>query len=156
MKSLVQGYINHSKAVGALYCIIPSVSWFASMMALVEFREIYLLRLGLAVVAGGAMAAFVNAYGVRMWLVKHRSADGPATILDGAAIGAAVGFGIALLPPLTSLIGTNHPEEAKLFIIGAWAITTFNGAVIGAVLSAIGIKHVDRARPAGSGEAPRS
>ena len=59
-------------------------------------------------------------------------------------MGAAVGMGIVLLPPLSSLIATNHPEDAKVFIICSWLAGIIVGGLIGAILASIGIKYVDR------------
>jgi len=147
MKRLCDLYIRRARLIGALFCIVPAVAWFTLMMFVVPFREVYLLRLGLAVVVGGWIASRLNEYGVRMWLIKHRSKDGPATVADGALIGAAVSLGITILPPLTCLIATNHPEEAKVFIICAWLSSIVTGTVIGSVLAVGGVKHVSRSEP---------
>jgi len=144
MKRLCDGYIRNAKLIGTLYCIVPTLLWFGTMMATVPFREIYLLRLALAIVVGGYVAANANAYGVKLWLIKHQSKEGPATALDGAIVGGCVGMAIMLLPPLTSLIATNHLEQAKWFIIGVWLVGIFNGVWIGAVAGGIGQKHVAR------------
>ena len=79
-----------------------------------------------------------------MWLTKHRSDSGPGTILDGSLNGAAIGIGSALLPDLTSLIGTNHLEMAKTFIIVTYISSAFWGGVIGGVVAAIGFKYISR------------
>ncbi len=155
MKDLCEMYIRRTKVFGALYSIVPTVVWFAVMMAYVPFRTVYLLRLVLALGVGGYVGARANDYGVRMWLLKHRSKEGPASVCDGALIGAAVGTAIVLLPPLTSLIATNHPEEAKAFIICSWLVGIAFGALLGAVLASIGIKHLDRpTEPAAAKEGP--
>jgi hypothetical protein len=130
-------YINRAKLVGALYCIVPWVAGFAGMFCTLPFREVYLLRLGLVVVIGGSVAAWLHQYGVRLWLIKHRSAEGPATLVDGAMIGAAVGVGIQTLPSLTILIGTNHADEAKTLIIGMWVAGIVIGALIGLLMASI-------------------
>jgi hypothetical protein len=114
------------------------------MFLTIPFREVYLLRLGLCLVFGSAIAAYLNRYGVETWLCKHHNVSGPATIIDGVLIGAAVGIGSALLPTLTVFIRTNHPETAKTFVIIGYLSVIFVGAVIGGVLAAIGRKYVSR------------
>ncbi len=111
-------------------------------MSLVSFREVYLLRLALSLLLGGWIAARINDYGVRLWLIKHRSQECPATIADGILIGAGVGMGTTFLPPLTSLIATHHPEEAKLLIIVSWAAGIVFGGIIGGLLALIGLKYL--------------
>jgi hypothetical protein len=44
---------------------------------------------------------------------------------------------------LTSLIGTNHPEQAKTFIIISTAGATIIGGCFGATLGTIGRKNLD-------------
>ncbi|OGP69037.1 MAG: hypothetical protein A2170_06245 [Deltaproteobacteria bacterium RBG_13_53_10] len=143
MKRLCEWYILHAKLIGAFYCWIPTIAWFVVMMFFFSFRKAYLLRLGLALLLGGCISAWINDYGVRLWLTKHRSKEGPATIGDGFLIGAGVGIGINLLPPLTSLIATNHPEQAKLFIIVSWSAGIVFGGLIGGMLASIGQKYLD-------------
>ena len=144
MKRLCDLYIRRVTVIGALYCIIPTLVWFLIMFAQVAFRQVYLVRLVLSLVVGGAFAALVNRYGLSLWLAKHRSKDGPATVADGMLIGAAVGLGTALVPPLTGLIRSNHIEMAKTFIICAWLLAAVIGAIIGGILASIGVNHVDR------------
>lgn len=143
MNRLCEIYIRHAKLIGAFYCWVPAVAWFTIMMFVVPFREVYLLRLVLVLVAGGYVAARLNDYGVHLWLIKHRSKDGPATIVDGILIGAGVGIGTTFFPPIASLIGTRHPEEAKLFIIIVWAVGIVFGGIIGGMLASIGRKYLD-------------
>lgn len=156
MKRLCDFYIRHAGLIGASYCAIPALVWIIGTSLFVGFREVYLLRLGLCLVSGCTIAACLNRYGVQTWLCKHRSVSGPATIIDGALAGGAIGIGSALLPTLSALIRTNHPEMAKTFIIVTYLSATFAGIVIGAVLAAIGRKYVDRTSPAGSETAPDS
>jgi hypothetical protein len=143
MKRICEFYIRWAKLIGALYCILPTLAWFTAMLHLVPFRAIYLLRLVLVVVFGGPIAALVNEYGVHLWLIKHRSREGPATTLDGALIGAGVGMGITYLPPLTSLIATHHPEQAKFFILACWSAGIILGGLSGSLLAMIGSKYLD-------------
>lgn len=137
-------YIRRARLVGALYCIVPSIAWFVGGLCRVPFREVYLLRLGLAVVVGGCIAAWLHGYGVKLWLIKHRSGQGPADAWDGGLIGAAVGVGIQILPALTNLIATNHPDEAKTVIIGIWLVAILIGALNGTVLASIWARYVSR------------
>jgi hypothetical protein len=146
MQGFGESYIRHARLAGALFCIVPAVAWFVGGLCLVPFREVYLLRLGLSVVVGGCAAAWLHEYGVKIWLIKHRSADGPAKAVDGAVIGAAVGIGIQILPALTNLIATNHPEEAKAVIIGIWLASIGIGAVVGSVLAAVWGRYVSTSR----------
>jgi hypothetical protein len=112
------------------------------MFVLLPFRGVYVLRAVLALTVGSGVGFYLNRFGLSLWLAKHRSEHGPATSVDGMLVGAAIGFGIALLPALTSLIGTNHLEEAKSFIILSWIGAAANGACFGAVLGAIGRRHI--------------
>jgi hypothetical protein len=144
MKRLCDLYIRHAGLIGAIFCIIPTLVWFIGMFLTIPFREVYLLRMGLCLIIGSAIAAYLNRYGVETWLCRHRSAGGPATIVDGILIGAAVGIGSALLPALTSFIKTNHPEEAKTFVIISYLSVIIVGSVIGGILAAIGRKYLSR------------
>jgi hypothetical protein len=143
MNRLCEIYIRHAKLIGASYCWVPTVVWFAAMMFIVPFREVYLLRLAIVLVAGGYVAARLNEYGVHLWLIKHRSKDGPATVVDGILIGAGIGIGTTFLPPIASLIATHHPEEAKVFIIVSWAAGIVFGGILGGILARIGRKYLD-------------
>jgi hypothetical protein len=143
MKRLCEWYILHAKLMGAIYCWIPTIAWFGMMMFVVSFREVYLLRLAVALLLGGTIAAWINDYGVRLWLIKHRSQQGPATVMDGILIGAGVGTGTTFIPPITSLIATNHPEEAKLLILVSWSGGVVFGGLIGGMLASIGRKVLD-------------
>ena len=142
MKRVCDFYIRQAGLIGAIYCAIPALIWFIATSLFVPFRGIYLLRLALCLVFGCTIAAYLNRYGLEIWLCKHRSVSGPARILDGALVGAAVGIGSALLPSLSALIRTNHPEMAKTFVIVTYLSATFVGAVIGTMLAAIGRKYI--------------
>lgn len=148
MNRLCESYIRRAKLIGAFYCWIPTIAWFGAMMFVVPFRGVYVLRLVLSLLVGGLIAAWINDYGVRLWLVKHRSQEGPATVRDGILIGAGVGIGTTLLPPLTSLISTHHPEEANLLILVAWGAGIVFGGVIGGLLASIGRKYLPPAKGA--------
>ncbi len=144
MKRLCEFYIRHAGWIGAMFCAVPVMVWFAAMLLLIPFREVYLLRLGLCLVVGAPIGAYMNRYGVNAWLCKHRSPQGPGTLVDGMLIGAGIGVGSALLPVLTALIKSNHLEEAKTFIIASYLSVAMLGAVVGMVLAAIGRKYIDR------------
>ncbi len=113
------------------------------MVLFVPFREVYLLRLALCLAVGCPIGAYLNRYSVDMWLLKHRSSQGPAKIIHGTLNGAAVGIGTALLPALTSLISTNHPEMAKTFIIVSYVASASLGAIVGTAFAAVGRKYIN-------------
>ena len=148
MNRLCEIYIRRTKLIGIFYCAVPVIAWFVGMMCLVSFRGVYLLRLALSLAVGCYIAARLNDYGVRLWVLKHRSKEGPATVMDGFLMGAGVGVGINIIPPLTSLIGTNHPEEAKLLILLSWLAGIVVGGLIGAILASAGRTYVVRESPA--------
>jgi phosphate/sulfate permease len=85
----------------------------------------------------------LNRYGVEIWLCKHRSTNGPATILDGILVGAAIGIGSALLPTLSVLISSSNLERAKTIIIVTYLLVAFVGGVFGFVLARIAQKYID-------------
>jgi hypothetical protein len=151
MQRFSEAYIRHARLGGALYCIVPAVIWFVVFYFLIPFRSVYLLRLGISVVLGGYVAAWLPAYGVKMWLIKHRSPAGPATAVDGAVIGAAVGGSIQVIPALTNFIATNHPDEIKGTVIVIWLSALAIGAVIGSSTSAILGRSVSRSVDGASG-----
>ena len=144
VKRVCAVYIRHAGLIGALYAIVPVALWFGLCLIFIPFREVYLLRLVLSLLVGGGMGAYLNRFGLKLWLLKHRSTEGPATVLDGALIGGAIGAGIALLPPLTALIGSNDLEVAKTFIIVSWLAACFLGLIIGGTLAVFGRAHVER------------
>ena len=142
MKKLTDLYIKRAGLVGLLHCALPSFGWFLSMVLFVPFREVYLFRLALCLAVGCPIGAYLNRYSVDMWLLKHRSGQGPGKIIHGTLNGAAVGIGTALLPALTSLISTNHPEMAKTFIIVSYVASASLGAIIGTTFAAVGRKYI--------------
>jgi hypothetical protein len=143
MKKLCDLYIKRAGFVGVIHCALPSFGWFVSMLLFVPFREVYMLRLALCLAVGCPIGAYLNRYSVNMWLLKHYSDSGPAKIIDGTLNGAAVGIGTALLPALTSLISTNHPEMAKTFIIASYVASALVGGIIGTLFAAVGSKHIN-------------
>mgnify|MGYP000994338367 CR=1 FL=1 len=144
IRHLCDLYVRRAGIIGAFYCAVPTAAWFLGMFATLPFREIYVLRMGIALVAGCAMAALANRFAVDMWAAKHRSPAGPGSVLDGLLLGAASGWGTALVPPLTSLIASNHLEQAKAFVIVAWLSSAAIGAVVGGILAAVGRRHLPR------------
>lgn len=144
VQRLADLYIKRAGLIGSLYGIIPVILWFSFMFVLIPFREVYVLRLVLSLVIAGASGAYLNRYGLTLWLIKHNSRLGPGTVADGMLIGAAIGFGTALISPLTSLIGSHHVEEAKWFIIFSWLLAVFIGFVWGGIITAIGGKRINR------------
>ncbi len=144
MKRLCYSYIRHAGIIGAIYCAIPSIAWFVVMIVFEPFRAVYVLRIFLCLTFGCAIAAFLNQWGLDMWLIKHRGQDGPATVSDGTLTGAAIGVGSGLLPPLSSLILTNHLEMAKTFIIVTYLCSALVGGVFGTFYAVVGRKYIDR------------
>jgi hypothetical protein len=142
MKKLCDLYINRAGLVGIFHCAFFSIVWFAYVFFAAPFREVYLLRLGLCLLIGCPIGAYLNRHSVDAWLAKHRGNTGPAKIIDGAVNGAEVGMGTALLPALTALISTHHPEMAKTFIIAVYVASAFLGAIIGTLFAAIGRKYI--------------
>ena len=142
MKKLCDLYIKRAGLVGVFHCALPAFGWFVSMLLFVPYRDVYLLRLVLCLAVGCPIGAYLNRYSVEMWLVKHRSDTGPAKIFDGTLNGAAVGIGTALLPALTALISTNHPEMAKTFIIVSYIAAALIGGIIGSMFAAVGRTYI--------------
>jgi hypothetical protein len=138
MKKICDLYIKRAGLVGVFHCAFPAFGWFLSMLLFVPYRDVYLLRLALCLAVGCPIGVYLNRYSVDMWLLKHRSDKGPASISDGILNGAAVGIGTALLPALTSLIGTNHLEMAKTFIIVTYVAAALLGGIIGSMFAAVG------------------
>ncbi len=142
MKRLCEFYIRHPRLIGALYCIIPVLAAYAILFATNPFRGVYMLRAIVSLIVGAPIAAWVNEFGLRLWLIKHASANGPATVCDGFLIGAGVGMAATFIPPLLSLIATHHMEDAKTAIIACWAAGVIIGGLVGAGLAVIGRKYV--------------
>ena len=141
---LADFYLAHPRLIGFIYGTLPVALWFALVLLAVPFRGVYLLRLVISLALAGGIGAWLNAYGLRFWLLKHNSKYGPATLLDGIAIGAAIGIGTALLPPLTALISSNHLEGAKWFIIASWLAAPAIGGLWGGIVTYIGAPHISR------------
>ena len=144
MKKIADYYVAHPKFIGAIYCAVPAALWFVLVLATVPFREVYLLRLALCLLVGCPIGAYLNKYFLELWILKHRSPAGPGKLVDGILNGAAIGLGTALLPALTALIKTNHPEEAKTFIIAVYLASAALGALVGGIVTVSGRDYVER------------
>lgn len=142
MRRICDAYIRSAGLIGALYAIVPSSLRYAAAFSSGHFRTVYLLRLAVSVIVGGVMGAWVHRAGVALWLAKHRSVQGPTTLLDGALIGAGVGLGCSLLPPVTSLISSSDLHYAGQAIVLSYAAAGLLGGLIGVVLTAMGRAQV--------------
>ena len=147
MKKLCDLYIQRAGRVGVLHCALPAFGWFVGILLFVPFREVYIIRLALCLAVGCPIGAYLNRYSVDMWLLKHYSDLGPASIFDVTLNGTAVGVGTALLPTLTSLISSNHVEMAKTFIIVTYLASALVGGIIGTIFAAVGQKYLGSAHP---------
>ncbi len=151
MKKLCDLYVAKAELIGALYCIIPTVIGFAVVFCVVPFRQVYLYRLAIAVLVGGPVAAYLNRFGLSLWMSKHSSPNGPATVLDGALIGWFLGMGMAVIPAFTHFIASNGMDGTKTIVILIWFIAGVVGALIGGTIGAVGAKYLDRQPGGGSG-----
>jgi hypothetical protein len=143
MKKLCDLYVAKAGLIGALFCIIPTVLGFAVVFCTVPFREVYLLRMAIAILVGGPVAACLNRFGLSLWLIKHTSPKGPATILDGMLIGWFLGMGMAVIPAFTHFIASNGMDGTKTIVIAIWFIAGIVGAIIGGILGLVGTKYLD-------------
>ena len=125
-----------------LYCVIPVSIWFIWVILTNPFREIYLVRIAISFIIGIPISIFFNKYGVELWLMKNENKK--AEVLDGVLIGGFVGAWTVMIPVFTSLIYTNHLEQAKTFIIIAWLISVAVGSIIGGFLANIGRKNLPK------------
>ena len=131
-------YIRRAALFGVLWCIVPTlVAWTVMLTAFIAFRPVYVLRFVVTALVGGALGALANSRGVSLWLSKQRSPEGPATVLDGAMIGASVGWITGLVGPLASFIGTEHFEDAKTIVIVGWLAAAVMGTISGALLASL-------------------
>ena len=148
MKKLCDLYVAKAGLIGALYCVVPTLIGFGVAFGVVPFRQVYLLRLAIAVLVGGPVAAYLNRFGLSLWLIKHASPKGPATVRDGMLIGWFLGMGMAVIPASTHFISSNGMDSTKTLVLAIWFIAGALGAVIGGTLGRIGVKYLDR--PAGA------
>jgi hypothetical protein len=144
MKNAVKFYLNHPGLIGCVLFLIPALSVFAWMFMFQPFRSIYVVRCILTAAVGGAIAAFTHRYGISLWISKHISPKGPAGIIDGIAIGAAVGFFMCLIPALFSLIQSNNLEQTLTFIITSYLASVLLGGILGGAAASIGKKYIQR------------
>jgi len=144
MKKLCDLYVAKAGFIGALYCMVPTLMGFAVMFCVAPFRQVYLLRLAIAVLVGGPVAACLNRFGLSLWMCKHSSPKGPATVLDGALIGWFLGMGMAVVPAFVHFIGSNGMSGTKTIVIVIWFIAGVVGAIIGGTLGLVGSKYLDR------------
>jgi hypothetical protein len=144
MKNLCNFYIAKAELIGALYCLIPTLVGFGVMFCVLPFREVYVVRLAIALLVGAPVAAYLNRFGLSLWMIKHASPKGPATVLDGSLIGCLVGMAIAVIPSLTHLIASSNPDRSKTSIIIIWLAAGAAGAILGAFIASIGRKYLER------------
>jgi len=144
MKKLCDLYVAKAGFIGALYCIVPTLIGFAIVFCAVPFRQVYLCRLAIAILVGGPVAAYLNRFGLSLWLCKHASSKGPATALDGMLIGWFLGMGMAVIPAFTHFIASNGMDGTKTIVLAIWLIAGVLGAIMGWVIGLIGSKYVER------------
>ena len=144
MKKLCDLYVAKAGFIGALFCIVPTLIGFAVVFCVVPFRQVYLCRLAIAILVGGPVAAYLNRFGLSLWLCKHTSPKGPATVLDGALIGWFLGMGMAVVPAFTHFIASNGMDETKTVVIAIWFIAGVVGAIMGGTIGLVGAKYVER------------
>jgi hypothetical protein len=144
MKKLCDLYVAKAGLIGALYCIVPTLIGFAVMFCVAPFRQVYLYRLAIAILVGGPVAASLNRFGLSLWMIKHFSPKGPATVLDGALIGWFLGMGMAVVPAFVHFIDSNGLDGTKTIVLAIWFIAGVVGAVLGGSLGLVGTKYLDR------------
>ncbi len=144
MKKLCDLYVAKAGSIGAMFCIVPTLIGFAIAFCVVPFRQVYLYRLAIAIFLGGPVAAYLNRFGLSLWMCKHRSPKGPGTAWDGALIGWFLGMGMAVIPAFTHFIASNGMSETKTIVITIWFSAGIIGAMLGATIGAIGAKHMAR------------
>ena len=144
MKKLCDLYVAKAGLFGALYCIVPTLIGFAVVFCEVPFRQVYLYRLAIAILVGGPVAAWLNRFGLSLWMIKHYSPKGPASILDGALIGWFLGMGMAVIPSFTHFLGSNGMDGTKTIVIAIWFIAGVVGAILGGALGSVGTKYLNR------------
>lgn len=143
MKRIVDFYLAHPKLIGAVYCAVPALAWFAISLTTHAFRDVYLLRLALCLVIGCPVGAYLNKYFLELWLLKHRSPLGPGKLSDGILNGGAIGLGIALLPALTPFINSSDIEGAKTFVIAVYLGSAALGAIVGGIVTVAGRGYIE-------------
>ena len=144
MKKLCNLYVAKAELFGASYCIVPTLIGFGIMFCVAPFRSVYLLRLAIVLFIGAPVAAWLNRFGLSLWMTKHASPQGPATVLDGALIGWFLGMGMAVIPAFVHFIASNGMDGTKTIVILIWFIAGSVGAIFGTIIGAIGVKYLDR------------
>ncbi len=144
MKRLCDLYVAKAELIGALYCIVPTLIGFGIVFCVVPFRSVYLLRLAIAIFVGGPVAAWLNRFGLSLWMIKHASPEGPATVLDGALIGWFLGMGMAVIPAFTHFIASNGMDGTKTAVLAIWFCAGVVGAILGTIIGSIGEKYMAR------------
>ena len=144
MKKLCDFYVARAELIGALYCVVPTLIGFGIMFCVVPFRSVYILRLAIALFVGGPVAAWLNRFGLSLWMIKHASPRGPATVLDGALIGWFLGMGMAVIPAFTHFIASNGMDGTKTIVLLIWFAAGAAGAILGTIIGSIGVKYLDR------------
>jgi len=144
MKKLCDFYIAKAGFIGALYCVVPTLIGFAILFCVHPFRQVYLIRLAIALLAGGPVAAYLNRFGLSLWLIKHASPRGPATALDGVLIGWFLGMGMAIIPAFVHCLASSNPDQTRTAILAIWLFGAVGGALIGGTLGVVGTKYLQR------------
>lgn len=144
MKKLCDLYVARAELIGALYCILPTLIGFGILFCVVPFRPVYLLRLAIAIFVGGPVAGWLNRFGLSLWMIKHGSPKGPATVLEGALIGWFLGMGMAVIPAFTHFIASSDLNRTKTAVLAIWFIAGAVGAILGTIIGSIGVKYMDR------------
>lgn len=144
MKKLCAFYVARAEFIGAFYCVLPTLAGFAYVFFALPFREVYLYRLAIAILVGAPAAAYLNRFGLSLWMIKHASPKGPGTILDGSLIGCFLGAGMAVIPAFTHFMSSSDLDRTKTRVIAIWLCAGLAGAIIGGCFAAIGKKHLDR------------
>lgn len=144
MKKLCDLYVAKAGFIGALYCVVPTLIGFAIVFCVAPFRQVYLYRLAVAILVGAPVAAHLNRFGLSLWIIKHASPKGPATVLDGVLIGFFLGMGMAVIPAFTHFIASNGMSGTKTLVLAIWSIAGAVGAIIGGILGWVGRKYLDR------------
>lgn len=144
MKKLCDLYVAKAEFIGALYCVVPTLFGFAVLFCVAPFRQVYLYRLAIAILVGAPVAAWLNRFGLSLWMIKQSSPKGPATVLDGVLIGLFLGMGMAVIPAFTHCIASSNMNQTKTVIICIWLFGAAGGAIIGGILGLVGGKYLDR------------
>ena len=144
MKKLCDLYVAKAGVIGALYCMVPTLIGFVVVFCVMPFRQVYLYRLAIAILVGVPVAAYLNRFGLSLWMIKHASPKGPATVLDGMLMGSFLGMGMAVIPAFTHFIASSNVSRTQTIVLGIWLVAGVVGAIIGGILGMVGRKYLDR------------